>query len=156
MVLSPSKLYTYQRSAILQNGYQNIAAQNRAAGEKFLAENKLRSTVVTCPSGLQYEVLTPGSGACPTKTDTVTVHYRGTLIDGTEFDSSHRRGQPISFPVSGVIRGWTEALLLMPVGSTWNLYIPAELAYGKHGAGAVIGPETTLIFEVSLLAVGKK
>jgi len=138
-----------------QSSRQSIAATNRAAGEKFLAENKARASVTTLPSGLQYEVVTPGTGATPTTSDMVTVHYRGTLIDGTEFDSSYRRGKPISFPVSGVIRGWTEALLLMKAGCKWNLYIPSNLAYGAQGAGAAIGPDATLIFEVELLSVGK-
>ena len=134
---------------------QAAAAHNRAEGARFLAENKERPTVVVCASGLQYEIITAGTGARPTTSDTVTVHYRGTLIDGTEFDSSYRRQKPISFPVSGVIRGWTEALQLMSVGSEWKLFIPANLAYGSQGAGGAIGPEATLIFDVTLLSIGK-
>ena len=105
---------------------------------------------------LQYKVLTEGNGPKPSATDTVTVNYRGTLIDGKEFDSSYKRGQPASFPVNGVIKGWTEALQLMPVGSKWQIFIPADLAYGDRGAGADIGPGATLIFEVELLSIGEQ
>lgn len=122
-------------------------------GEAFLAENKSKPGVVTLPDGLQYKIITPGTGAKPKATDTVTVNYAGRLIDGTEFDSSYKRGEPASFPVGGVIAGWTEALQLMNVGSTWELYIPASLAYGEYGAPPVIGPNQTLIFKVELLGV---
>jgi len=129
---------------------------NRKEGETFLAENKSKDGVKTLPDGLQYKVLTEGNGPKPASTDTVTVNYRGTLINGKEFDSSYKRGQPASFPVTGVIKGWTEALQLMPVGSKWQLFIPADLAYGDRGAGADIGPGNTLIFEVELLSIGEQ
>lgn len=122
-------------------------------GAAFLEQNGQREEVVTLPSGLQYEVLAEGDGATPGPTSMVTTHYHGTLIDGTVFDSSVRRGQPASFPVNGVIAGWTEALQLMQVGDKWRLYLPPELAYGDRGAGGVIGPGATLIFEVELLEV---
>jgi len=130
-------------------------APNRKEGEEFLAANKAKEGVVTLPSGLQYKIETAGTGPKPATTDTVTCNYRGTLINGKEFDSSYKRGQPASFPVSGVIKGWTEALQLMPVGSKWQLFIPAELAYGDRGAGQDIGPGQTLIFEVELLSIGE-
>ncbi len=125
--------------------------KNKIAGEAFLAANKKQPGVITLPDGLQYVVLTQGTGPLPVATDTVTVNYRGTLIDGTEFDSSYKRGQPVSFPVTGVIRGWTEALLKMPAGSKWKLFIPAELAYGESGRQN-IPPNSALVFEVELLA----
>ncbi|CAL1519978.1 FKBP-type peptidyl-prolyl cis-trans isomerase [Chitinophaga sp. MM2321] len=130
-------------------------AKNREAGEKFLAENKSKPSVVTLPSGLQYQILKEGDGPKPTINDKVKTHYHGTLIDGTVFDSSVDRGEPISFPVSGVIKGWTEALQLMPVGSKWRLYVPADLAYGDRQAGPKIGPGSTLIFDVELLEIVK-
>lgn len=126
------------------------------AGEAFLAENKSKEGVVTLPSGMQYKILTAGTGPKPTAADTVTCNYRGTLLSGKEFDSSYKRGQPASFPVSGVIKGWTEALQLMPVGSKWQLFIPPDLAYGDRGAGADIGPGETLIFEVELISIGEQ
>ena len=129
---------------------------NRKEGETFLAENKSKDGVKVLPDGLQYKVLTEGNGPKPAATDTVTVNYRGTLINGKEFDSSYKRGQPASFPVNGVIKGWTEALQLMPVGSKYQLFIPADLAYGDRGAGADIGPGDTLIFEVELLSIGEQ
>jgi FKBP-type peptidyl-prolyl cis-trans isomerase FklB len=129
-------------------------AENRAAGEKFLAENKQNPEVITLPSGLQYKVLVEGTGEIPTETDQVKVHYRGALIDGTVFDSSIDRGEPITLGVGQVIRGWTEALKLMPVGSKWMLYIPSELGYGSRNAGE-IPPFSTLIFEVELLGIEK-
>lgn len=124
-----------------------------AAGEAFLAENAKKTGITVTESGLQYEVITQGSGAIPTKTSKVKTHYHGTLIDGTVFDSSVNRGQPIDFPVNGVIAGWTEALQLMPVGSKWRLYIPHNLAYGERGAGASIKPYSALIFDVELLDI---
>jgi FKBP-type peptidyl-prolyl cis-trans isomerase FklB len=127
----------------------------RKEGDTYLAANKAKDGVKVLPDGLQYKVLTDGNGPKPAATDTVTVNYRGTLIDGKEFDSSYKRGQPASFPVNGVIKGWTEALQLMPVGSKWQLFIPADLAYGDRGAGADIGPGATLIFEVELLSIGE-
>ncbi len=130
-----------------------IAEKNKREGEKFLAENAKKAGVKTLPSGLQYKVLTPGTGKTPKATDTVTVNYKGTLIDGTEFDSSYKRGQPATFPVSGVIAGWTEGLQLMKEGAKYELFIPPNLAYGERGAGRDIGPDATLIFEVTLLSV---
>lgn len=124
-----------------------------AAGEAFLAENAKKPGVTVTASGLQYEVITQGSGAIPSKTSKVKTHYHGTLIDGTVFDSSVNRGQPIDFPVNGVIAGWTEALQLMPVGSKYRLYIPHNLAYGERGAGASIKPYSALIFDVELLDI---
>ncbi|MES2603453.1 MAG: FKBP-type peptidyl-prolyl cis-trans isomerase [Pseudomonadota bacterium] len=124
-----------------------------AAGEQFLKQNATRSEVTTTASGLQYEVLQVGNGKTPTRNSTVRVHYHGTLIDGTVFDSSVQRGETIEFPVSGVIAGWTEALQLMQEGAKWKLYIPHELGYGARGAGGAIGPYSTLIFEVELIAV---
>lgn len=129
---------------------------NKKAGEDFLAANKSKPGVVTTASGLQYKVITQGTGPRPTASDTVVCNYKGTLIDGKEFDSSYKRGEPATFPVSGVIKGWTEALQLMPVGSKYELYIPSDLAYGERGAGADIGPNTTLIFEVELLSIQGK
>src|SRR4051812_43401151 len=126
-------------------------ADSKAAGQKYLAENAKKPGVVVRPSGLQYKVIREGTGASPKKSDTVTTHYRGTLINGSEFDSSYSRNEPASFGVGQVIAGWTEALQLMKVGSKWELYIPSSLAYGQHGAGGVIGPDETLIFEVELL-----
>ena len=127
--------------------------ENLEAGMKFLEENKKRPEVVSLESGLQYEVLVEGNGEKPGATDTVTCHYHGTLIDGRVFDSSVQRGQPASFPLNRVISGWTEALQLMPVGSKWKLYLPPHLAYGEQQAGALITPNSTLIFEVELLGI---
>lgn len=133
-----------------------VAKKNKSEGEAFLAENKKKEGVKTLPSGLQYKVIRAGTGKKPTSTDTVTTHYRGTLINGTEFDSSYKRGQPASFPVSGVIPGWTEALQLMEVGSKWQLFIPSNLAYGEKGAGNMIGPNAVLIFEIELISIQEK
>ena len=127
--------------------------KNLEEGTKFLAENGKREGVVTLPSGLQYEVITEGTGKKPSATDTVSCHYHGTLIDGTVFDSSVMRNQPAEFPVNGVIKGWVEALQLMSEGAKWKLFIPANLAYGERGAGQSIEPNSTLIFEVELLKV---
>lgn len=132
---------------------KQLAETNKKEGEAFLAENKSKEGVKTLPSGLQYKVITEGSGKSPKETDTVTTHYRGTLIDGTEFDSSYKRGEPATFSIKGVIKGWTEALQLMKEGSKWQLFIPSELAYGERGAGQQIGPNSALIFEVELIAV---
>jgi FKBP-type peptidyl-prolyl cis-trans isomerase FklB len=132
------------------------AATNKVEGERYLAANKTNPDVVTLPSGLQYKVLKEGTGPRPKATDTVTVHYEGKLIDGTVFDSSLKRGQPTSFGVNKVIPGWTEALQLMPVGSTWQLYIPSDLAYGEHPRpGGPIGPNAVLTFEVQLIKIGE-
>jgi|HubBroStandDraft_1064217.scaffolds.fasta_scaffold58189_2 FKBP-type peptidyl-prolyl cis-trans isomerase FklB len=129
---------------------------NMKDGEEFLAANKTKDGVVTLPSGLQYKILTAGTGAKPTASDTVVCNYRGTFINGTEFDSSYKRGQPASFPVGGVIKGWTEALQLMPVGSKWQLFVPPDLAYGERGAGGAIGPNQTLVFDVELISIKGK
>jgi len=130
-----------------------LAEKNKADGEKFLAENARKEGVKTLPSGLQYKEIAPGTGKSPKTTDTVTTHYKGTLIDGTEFDSSYKRGEPATFPVSGVIPGWTEALQLMKEGAKWQLFVPSNLAYGEQGAGREIGPNATLVFEVELISV---
>jgi FKBP-type peptidyl-prolyl cis-trans isomerase len=127
--------------------------ENKKAGEAFLAQNKSKEGVVSLPSGLQYKILKAGDGKKPTEADTVECNYRGTLVNGTEFDSSYRRGQPATFGVTQVIAGWKEALQLMPVGSKWQLFVPPELAYGERGVGREIGPNSTLIFEVELLAI---
>ena len=132
------------------------AAGNIEAGKKFLEENAKKEGVITLESGMQYEVITEGTGATPTAADEVTTHYHGMLIDGKVFDSSVERGQPATFGVSQVIKGWTEALQLMKEGSKWRLYIPSDLAYGDRGAGADIGPGATLIFDVELIKVIKK
>ncbi|MBE0364052.1 FKBP-type peptidyl-prolyl cis-trans isomerase FklB [Pseudoalteromonas ulvae UL12] len=124
-----------------------------AEGESFLAENALRPEVTVTASGLQYEVITTGEGEKPTAESTVRTHYHGTLINGTVFDSSYDRGQPAEFPVGGVIKGWTEALQMMAVGSKWRLYVPHDLAYGERGAGASIAPYSTLVFDVELLEI---
>jgi FKBP-type peptidyl-prolyl cis-trans isomerase FklB len=127
-------------------------AEGKKEGDDFLAANKGKEGVVTLPSGLQYKILTAGTGPKPTASDTVACNYRGTRIDGTEFDSSYKRGQPTKFPVNGVIKGWTEALQLMPVGSKWQLFIPSDLAYGERGNQG-IPPNSTLIFEVELVSI---
>ncbi|HEY4485862.1 MAG TPA: FKBP-type peptidyl-prolyl cis-trans isomerase [Nitrospiria bacterium] len=127
--------------------------KNKKEGEAFLAANKKKKGVKTTASGLQYKVIKEGTGAKPKATETVSTNYKGTLIDGKEFDSSYKRGQPVSFPVNGVIAGWTEALQMMKVGSKWELVIPANLAYGERGTGENIGPNATLVFEVELLGI---
>ena len=132
---------------------QTLGEKNRREGKSYLAENGQREGVKTTASGLQYEILKAGTGATPTATDTVVTHYRGTLLDGTEFDSSHKRGQPATFPVKGVIAGWTEALQLMKVGGKWRIVVPSALAYRERGAGRLIGPNATLIFEIELLQI---
>lgn len=132
------------------------ADKNKAEGEAYLAANKTKEGVVTTESGLQYKELVAGEGPTPTPEDTVSVHYKGTLVDGTEFDSSYGRGEPATFPVTGVIPGWVEALQLMNVGDKWELVIPSDLAYGPGGTGGKIGPNATLVFEVELLNIIKK
>lgn len=132
------------------------AEKNRQQGAAFLAENAKVEGVVVRPSGLQYKVIREGTGAKPAAADTVTVHYRGTLIDGREFDSSYARGEPASFALNGVIKGWTEGLQLMSVGGHYRFFIPATLGYGRRGAGRDIGPDATLVFDVELLAVAGK
>ena len=133
-----------------------LGEKNKKEGEVFLAENKKKEGVTTLPSGLQYKVIKAGTGKKPKSTDTVTVNYRGTLIDGTEFDSSYRRGEPASFGVSGVIPGWTEAMQLMQEGAKWQVVVPPNLAYGEKGAGPNIGPNATLIFEIELISIQEK
>ncbi len=144
---------------ILQDYFTKLAGKaqeaNVSAGKEFLAENAKRDGVITTASGLQYEVLTAGEGDSPKETDQVSVHYHGTLIDGSVFDSSVERGQPATFPVNGVIAGWVEALQLMNTGAKFKLFIPSDLAYGERGAGQMIGPNSTLIFEVELLSIEK-
>jgi FKBP-type peptidyl-prolyl cis-trans isomerase FklB len=135
---------------------QAMANKNKKEGEAFLDSNKKKEGIKTLPSGLQYKVIKEGTGKKPKLADAVTAHYRGTLIDGTEFDSSYKRGQPANFQVSGVIPGWTEALQLMGEGAKWQLFIPSNLAYGERGAGAVIGPNATLVFEIELISVQEK
>lgn len=142
---------------VIQNYFQKQQAKASESvieeGKKFLTENSKKDGVITLESGLQYEIIKSGEGAKPTINDQVTTHYHGTLLDGTVFDSSVERGQPATFPVSGVIKGWTEALQLMTVGSKWKLFVPYDLAYGERGAGPKIGPYTTLIFEVELISI---
>ncbi len=153
---------TYMRTqmdAIKEKATEKKYADNKAAGEKFLAENKTKEGVVTTESGLQYKIITKGTGAIPADTSKVKVHYKGTLIDGTEFDSSYKRkdkngkAQPATFRANQVIKGWTEALTMMPVGSKWELYIPYNLAYGSRETGGQIKPFSTLIFEVELIDI---
>jgi FKBP-type peptidyl-prolyl cis-trans isomerase FklB len=134
-----------------------VALENKRAGDAFLAANKAKEGVVTLPSGLEYKIIKAGTGPKPTADDTVLCHYRGTLVDNTEFDSSYKRNEPLKIPVGGVIKGWTEAIQLMPVGSKWQLFIPSDLAYGERGApGSPIGPNSTLIFEVELISIEPK
>jgi FKBP-type peptidyl-prolyl cis-trans isomerase FklB len=132
---------------------KQLAEKNKKEGAEFLAANKAKEGVKTLPSGLQYKVLAEGNGTQPKSTDQVTVNYRGTFLDGTEFDNSYKRGEPITFPVNGVIKAWSEALPLMKTGAKWQLFVPAELAYGEKGAGRAIGPNSTLIFEVELVGI---
>jgi FKBP-type peptidyl-prolyl cis-trans isomerase FklB len=137
--------------------WEEIGKKNKADGEAFLAENKKKEGVKTLPDGLEYKVINAGTGKKPKADDTVTVNYRGTLINGTEFDSSYKRGQPATFPVSGgMIKGWSEALQLMQEGAKWELFIPSNLAYGERGMGGIIGPNATLIFEVELVSIKEK
>lgn len=133
----------------------SAAEDNKKAGEAFLAENKTKDGITVTDSGLQYRVITEGKGDKPTASDTVTVHYRGKLINGTEFDSSYARGEPATFPVGGVVQGWQEALPMMNVGSKWEVFIPSDLGYGPRGAGGSIGPNETLIFEIELIEIQK-
>ena len=161
----PSRLTQEQMQAAMQQLQEQMGGaeddtnqdtdtmNNKAEGEAFLAQNAQKAGVTTLPSGLQYEVITEGTGAKPTLKSSVTTHYHGTLINGTVFDSSYQRGQPATFPVNGVIAGWTEALQLMSEGSKYRLYIPSDLAYGKRGAGRDIPGDTALIFDVELLKV---
>jgi FKBP-type peptidyl-prolyl cis-trans isomerase len=139
-----------------EEAMQKAGEINKKAGDDFLAQNKTKEGVVALPDGLQYKILKEGTGPKPAATDSVVCNYRGTLLDGTEFDSSYKRGQPATFAVNGVIKGWTEAVQLMPVGSKWQLFVPAELAYGNRAPSPEIGPNSTLIFEVELLSIQNK
>jgi len=136
-----------------QQKMQQESEANKKEGDAFLAANKTKEGVITLPDGLQYKVLKQGDGPKPTTNDKVVCNYRGTLVKGTEFDSSYKRNEPATFPVTGVIKGWTEALQLMPVGSKWQLYIPSDLAYGPPGRPPVIPPNSTLVFEIELLSI---
>src|SRR6266496_1316644 len=139
----------------MEQKQKQLGEKNKTEGTKFLEDNKKKTGVKTTASGLQYKVEKEGTGAQPKATDMVTVNYRGTLIDGTEFDSSYKRGQPATFPVNGVIKGWTEALQLMPVGSKYQIWVPSELAYGSHAGSPEIGPNATLVFDIELLEIKK-
>lgn len=150
-IIAALQSFQEQKMTEQQQAYDDLASTNKAEGEAFLKEKAAEEGVVTLDSGLQYKVITEGSGDMPTADSTVEVHYKGTLVDGTEFDSSYKRGVPATFGVTQVIPGWTEALMMMPEGSKWEIYLPPELAYGPGGAGGMIGPEQTLVFEVELL-----
>ncbi len=145
-----------EKMKVEQEKMKAVSEMNKKEGLEFLVANREKEGIVTLPSGLQYKVLTEGTGPKPAATDTVVCNYRGTLINGTEFDSSYKHGQPLSIQVNGVIKGWTEALQLMPVGSKWQLFIPSDLGYGDRGSGPNIGPGATLIFEVELLSIQSK
>jgi FKBP-type peptidyl-prolyl cis-trans isomerase FklB len=151
-------MMAFQKDMMARQDSTNKAKgeENAKAAAAFMEKNGKDSGVVTTASGLQYKILTPGTGPKPDSSSTVTVHYVGTLLDGTEFDSSVKRGQPVAFPVGNVIKGWTEALQLMPVGSKWKLFVPPALGYGERGAGKQIGPNSALIFEVELISLGDK
>ena len=160
MSAAEPKLTQSEQQAVLKqaatqrsNAVQESAATNKAAGERYLEANREKDGVLVTDSGLQYQVMTEGSGSSPAATDSVTVHYRGTTIDGAEFDSSYKRGEPATFGVNQVIQGWQETLPMMKPGSKWEIVIPSDLAYGERGAGAAIGPNSTLIFEIELLSV---
>jgi FKBP-type peptidyl-prolyl cis-trans isomerase FklB len=146
-------LFQQQMQATQMAKMKAAGEKNKIDGDLFLTENKKKEGVVTLDSGLQYKIIKKGDGEKPVPSDTVECHYRGTTIDGKEFDSSYQRGKPASFPVTGVIKGWTEALQLMNVGAKWMLYIPSDLAYGERGAGGAIEPGSTLIFEIELLGI---
>jgi FKBP-type peptidyl-prolyl cis-trans isomerase FklB len=150
-----TKLQTDLR-AKQEQAMQKAGESNKKTGDDFLAQNKSKEGVVALPDGLQYKILKAGTGPKPTASDSVVCNYRGTLLDGTEFDSSYKRGQPATLPISGVIKGWTEAMQLMPVGSKWQLFIPADLAYGNRAPSPEIGPNATLVFEVELLSIQPK
>ncbi len=148
-------LTAFQKTLIAKQAEarKHMGEKNKQEGDAFLTENKQKEGVTTLPSGLQYTVIEAGTGKTPKATDTVVTNYRGTLINGTEFDSSYKRGKPATFPVNGVIKGWTEALQLMKEGAKWKLFIPSDLAYGERGAGNTIGPNATLIFDIELISV---
>lgn len=153
-IMSTLQAYQQKQMAERQEEAQAVAEKNKADAEAFFAENAAKEGVVTTESGLQYLVVQAGEGESPSVDDVVEVHYEGTLLDGTVFDSSYQRGETVSFPVNGVIPGWTEALQLMKVGAKWKLFIPAELAYGAGGAGQMIGPNAALVFDVELVGIG--
>ena len=155
-IMSTLQAYQQKQMAERQVESQALAETNRKEAEVFLAENASAEGVVVTDSGLQYKVLAEGDGASPSESDTVEVHYEGTLLDGSVFDSSYQRGETVSFPVNGVIAGWTEALQMMKVGSKWKLFIPSDLAYDPGGAGQMIGPNAALVFEVELLGIKGK
>lgn len=148
-------LMAFQKEMVAKQAERSkaLAEKNKKEGEAFLVENRKKEGITTLPSGLQYKVIKEGAGKTPKDTDTVVTNYRGSLTDGTEFDSSYKRGEPATFPVKGVIAGWTEALQLMKEGAKWQLFIPSNLAYGERGAGGVIGPNAALIFEVELISI---
>lgn len=148
-------LFQKQSVGKMSHARNVVALQNQQAGQKFLADNKDKPGVVVSKSGLQYKIIKTGTGAVPTDEDTVVVNYRGTLVDGTEIDSTYKRDKPASFPLRGAIAGWREALKMMPIGSKWELYIPTELAYMRQSVGEIIGPNSTLIFEIELLSIEK-
>ncbi|MAY38152.1 MULTISPECIES: FKBP-type peptidyl-prolyl cis-trans isomerase [Spongiibacter] len=152
-IMSTLQAYQQKQMAERQEEAQAVADTNKEAADAFFAENAGKEGVVTTESGLQYTVVEEGDGASPTAEDVVEVHYEGTLLDGSVFDSSYQRGETVSFPVNGVIPGWTEALQLMKVGAKWKLYIPSELAYGAGGAGQMIGPNAALVFDVELIGI---
>ncbi len=158
-VLSDSQIqivmtsFQQQMMAKQQEKMRAEGEKNKKLADSWLADNKKKENVVTLPSGLQYKIIKMGTGKKPLDTSTVSVNYRGTLIDGTEFDNSYKRGEPATFPINGVIQGWSEALKLMPVGSKWQLFVPPDLAYGERGMGQVIPPNSALIFEVELLSI---
>lgn len=154
MKMTPQAAQAYVQTYFMEASARD-AKETKEEGEKFLAENKSKKDVFTTESGLQYQVVTEGTGDKPTATDKVKVHYTGTLLDGTKFDSSVDRGEPMEFPVNGVIKGWTEVLQLMPVGSKYIVWIPSDLAYGERGAGQDIKPNSTLKFEIELLEIVK-
>lgn len=154
MKMTPQAAQAYVQTYFMEASARD-AKKTKEEGEKFLAENKSKKDVFTTESGLQYQVVTGGTGDKPTATDKVKVHYTGTLLDGTKFDSSVDRGEPMEFPVNGVIKGWTEVLQLMPVGSKYIVWIPSDLAYGERGAGQDIKPNSTLKFEIELLEIVK-
>ena len=153
--LTESEMKAVMQAFQAEKAKESAAAgeKNKVAGNKFLAENKTKEGVVTLPSGLQYKEIIAGKGKKPQLTDSVSVHYRGTLINGTEFDSSYKRGAPTTLRANGVIKGWQEALQLMPEGAKWQIYVPGDLAYGPRGAGGMIGPNETLIFDIELVDI---
>lgn len=154
-VTATLQMFEAERKQDFEHARTMLSAKNKKAGESFVAENVKKEGIVTLPSGLQYKILKPGDGQKPTLDDSVVCHYRGTLLDGTEFDSSYKRNQPATLPVKGLIKGWSQALQIMPVGSKWQLFIPPQLAYGERVVGG-IGPNAMLVFEVELISIKDK